>query len=516
MKLLAPALIFCGAIPIAIGTSFGQSPQVPHKLQFAGMTLTIRDDARREIQTDVDALTRSPKFFAIKAERAKTYFPIIEEAFSQERLPLDFKYLALQESALVPDAVSTSNAVGFWQFKDFTAKEMGLRVDSDIDERMNIASASRAAARYLKQCNHYFNNWVYALQAYQMGAGGVMRLVGDKDLGSRHMEITSETYWYVKKFIAHRVAFADVTGKPTLEVKVLTNAGGKTLAQLSDEHALSEDQLKEFNKWLRTNRIPEDRTYTVLVPQGDPGPGFGILTVATAPPKETTTPPAMPIQKEINGIAVIQALPGETLAALVDRGDISMSRFLNYNEMDIDKQIKSGALYFLGKKKKTANQEIYTAAPGEDLWSVSQRFGIRLKFLMKYNNLESANTFPKGEALYLAYHRPAGAAAAPDSVVVVLDEGESFEWDVSLAPSRKAQPIPNKVMETAMDKPSVAKPVVTANATTPGNSFHEVKPTDTLYSVARQYGVSIREIMEWNGKKDFNLAVGEKLRVTGR
>ena len=64
MKFLAPALIFCGA------AAFGQSPQVPHKMQFAGMTLTVRDDARREIQKDVDALTESPKHFNIKVERA--------------------------------------------------------------------------------------------------------------------------------------------------------------------------------------------------------------------------------------------------------------------------------------------------------------------------------------------------------------------------------------------------------------------------------------------------------------
>src|SRR5207253_1031322 len=124
-----------------------QSPQVPHKMAFAGMTLTIRDDARREIQKDVDALTLSAKHFNIKAERAKTYFPIIEKIFADEGVPDDFKYLALQESSLVPDAVSSSNAVGFWQFKDFTAMEMGLRVDKEIDERMNIASSTRAAAR---------------------------------------------------------------------------------------------------------------------------------------------------------------------------------------------------------------------------------------------------------------------------------------------------------------------------------------------------------------------------------
>jgi len=42
---------------------------------------------------------------------------------------------------------------------------------------------------------------------------------------------------------------------------------------------------------------------------------------------------------------------------------------------------------------------------------------------------------------------------------------------------------------------------------------HEVKSSDTLYSVARKYGVTIKELMEWNGKKDFNVTVGEKIRI---
>ena len=117
------------ALFFAVFTVAAQPPEVPHKMQFAGMTLTIRDDARREIQKDVNALTQSPKHHNIKVERAKTYFPIIEKVFAEENLPDDFKYLVLQESALIADAVSVSNAVGFWQFKDFTALEMGLRVD---------------------------------------------------------------------------------------------------------------------------------------------------------------------------------------------------------------------------------------------------------------------------------------------------------------------------------------------------------------------------------------------------
>ena len=45
---------------------------------------------------------------------------------------------------------------------------------------------------------------------------------------------------------------------------------------------------------------------------------------------------------------------------------------------------------------------------------------------------------------------------------------------------------------------------------------HQVKNTDTLYSIARKYGVTIKDLMEWNDKKDFNLAVGEKIKIQGR
>ncbi|MGC4020442.1 MAG: lytic transglycosylase, partial [Cyclobacteriaceae bacterium] len=76
-----------------------QTPQVPHKIHFAGMSLTIRDDAKREIQKDVDALTKSSRYFNMHAERARTYFPIIEKIFREENLPEDFKFLALQESS---------------------------------------------------------------------------------------------------------------------------------------------------------------------------------------------------------------------------------------------------------------------------------------------------------------------------------------------------------------------------------------------------------------------------------
>ena len=69
---LTTALLFATTLVVR-----AQQIEVPHKLQFADMTLTIRDDARREIQKDVGALTRYAKSFIINVERARTYFPVI-------------------------------------------------------------------------------------------------------------------------------------------------------------------------------------------------------------------------------------------------------------------------------------------------------------------------------------------------------------------------------------------------------------------------------------------------------
>jgi membrane-bound lytic murein transglycosylase D len=296
-------------------------PQVPHKMNFAGINLTIRDDARREIQKDVDALWQSPKHFNIKAERAKTYFPIIEKIFTEERVPDDFKYLVLQESALIADAVSVSNAVGFWQFKDFTAMEMGLRVDEVIDERMNIFSATRGAAKYIKRNNYQFNNWVYALQAYQMGAGGVARSVKDVESGARHMDITSNTYWYVKKFLAHKIAFENaVLGKPVQPISSYENSKQKSIAEVAADLSMNADELLAFNKWIRKGRIPDDRLYVVLVPLAENRikqiPSEPITTIAAAPAKSTH-----PTFILINGVPAIQAKGGESLVALATRAN---------------------------------------------------------------------------------------------------------------------------------------------------------------------------------------------------
>ena len=171
------------------------------------MVLRINNDAKSTIQSEVDALHANDKYFQIFIDRINIYFPIIENVLNDEGVPDDFKYLALQESALIPDAVSSSNAIGFWQFKLETAEQYGLVINDNIDERKNIVSSTRAAARYIKNSNFTFENWVFSVLSYLLGLNGAKAEVDSKLYGTKRMSIDSNTHWYIIKFLAHKIAF---------------------------------------------------------------------------------------------------------------------------------------------------------------------------------------------------------------------------------------------------------------------------------------------------------------------
>lgn len=603
--------IFTALFFVAVLPATAQRVEVPHKLDFAGITLVIRDDARREIQKDVDALTASPKHYQIKVERARTYFPIIEKIFREEGLPDDFKYLVLQESALIPDAVSTSNAVGFWQFKDFTGMEMGLRIDREVDERLNIVSSTRAAARYIIKNNQFFDNWLYALQSYQMGAGGVMKSMEDTQAKASRMEITGKTYWYVKKFLAHKIAYeGSVRGRAQKQVVPFQPRGRTTLARLAKEIKVDEDELRALNKWAKAGVIPDDRAYVVLLPvEGDRPPQIEVpaVEVATARAADIALNPRGPSgpssSPKINGIRTITAAPGDNARSLAARSGVDLPKFLRYNDLKMGDPIVAGQVYFLSRKRAKGSEDFHKVSPGESLWQISQRYGVQLRRLRRYNRMENGVEPLPGTMLFMASRRPkeeAMLAAVEDPVEV--SSAETFSWTVKTeAPGEAVEaeqvvvaPLPDtslavaqeaakdvdslKILQTsvtttsAKDSEDVTLPlpgtgqhVVQAGETlyaiarlyrlsvmdlvslnnlslqdgirpgqvlrlvdesmetpsseTGGNAlnakelFHEVKTSDTLYSIARRYNVTIQQIMEWNEKKDFSLAVGEKLRI---
>jgi membrane-bound lytic murein transglycosylase D len=541
-------------------------PRVPTTMYLGNLELNIKETARRQIQSDVDALHRHAGYFQRKVDQIDLYFPIIERIFRQENIPDEFKYLVIQESSLVADAVSTSNAVGFWQFKRETGLEVGLRIDQVIDERMNIVSSSHGAARYLKKNYFFFNNWIYALMAYNTGAGGAERFIENKYRGAKKMDIDQGTHWYVKKFLAHKVAFEPYIGRnPNQNLFLFEYSYGanQTLDQIASEFNLSSNAVADYNKWLKRGRIPEDKPYTVILPM--PTSDREMLVRKYALKEEskmaqnsqsegivhtdhrrTSRYSAFQVKDEsnkfpvikshkitgnltVNGIPGMIAKSGQKVHSALAEAGLDERKFRKFNDLTHDDPLVEGQVYYFKRKKGKAGTHYHVMKPGETLWDVSQKYGVRIKKIINKNRMETELDARAGRVLWLRFLRPESipveyqktdlpqtASIKDDNiphsknnenphvktvekssmpkVVYTMEENEEKEKNLT---STKENP--RLQTDQNIDKEQLAARNQELIPATPMQADqHIVQKGETLFSIARMYHLNVNELRQWN------------------
>jgi membrane-bound lytic murein transglycosylase D len=125
-------------------------------------------------------------------ERSKQWLPAIAEILQREKLPVELMALPFIESTFNPLARSSAGAAGLWQLMPGTAKQFGLRVERDHDERLDVRKATEAAAKVLRQNYRLLETWPLAITGYNHGPYGVLRAV--KKVGSRDLMVLIEGY----------------------------------------------------------------------------------------------------------------------------------------------------------------------------------------------------------------------------------------------------------------------------------------------------------------------------------
>jgi membrane-bound lytic murein transglycosylase D len=496
-----------------------QIPQVPLEMEFADLTLKIHPQAQREIQLDVDALYRNAAYFKVKAERVNLYLPLVERELRNQNLPDEIKYLVIQESGLVPDAVSTSNAVGFWQFKQGTAEEVGLRVDGQVDERKSIVASSRGAAIYLKKHHGVLNNWMTALVSYQMGLGGAKAYFGSQYAGQKVVNIDRNTHWYFKKYLAHRIAY-----QPSMAILTSNSArlsevqiqGPNTFAALAKQFGVSEAHLIEYNKWAVNGKVPAG-SFTLFFVKGSgltEGPVVNQNSVATtqAAPSKTSaaSKPANAFPKItgntskatqrkqilVNNLEGVQAAASASTTEFSQEIGIREKRFIKLNDLPETEQIEQGAYYYTQRKLSSAEVATHVVEAGETLWTISQKYGIRLAALKSKNRIRKDSELRPGMVLNLKEPRKRGTEIPTYSEpkpVVTSPTPPAAQPKVEETPPQKVQP------------------------QTPSYSFHTVSAGETLFSISKRYGMAVEELKQLNGIGSQNLiTIGQKLRILSR
>lgn len=152
-----------------------------------------------------DYVTRHGQELEKMKDWGKPYFDMIDEIFAKYDIPRELKYLAVIESNLRASTVSWAGAVGPWQFMPSTARLMGLKVTSKVDERRNYVKSTHAAAKYLKQLYNDLGDWLLVIAAYNGGPGRVtsaIRRSGSDNFWKLQYNLPAESRNHVKKFIA--------------------------------------------------------------------------------------------------------------------------------------------------------------------------------------------------------------------------------------------------------------------------------------------------------------------------
>ncbi len=495
---------------------------VPKEMDFGGMKLHLTEGARRQIQKDVDRLTASQTYYGILVDRMNLYFPIIERAFAENNVPDEIKFLAVQESGLISDAVSVANAVGFWQFKDFTAREVGLKVDRGVDERLNIVSASYGAAKYLNANNFFYDNWIYAVMAYNTGRGGAQKLVDKSKFGAKKMTIDNKTHWYVKKFLAHVVAFSPSVGLPhsdSIWLDEENNAKGMTLSGIAKKNKVDLEEVKKYNKWLKRGSVPGDKKYAVLIPKQGSPPKRMVASnknSSSKPAKRISEPEQKIYPTEIkagitntdkatiiplNGIPSILSKEYDDVHTLSARSGLSEARFRKYNDMGPADKIIPSEFYYVKKKKGKSKIGFHVSKKGETLWDVSQQYGIQLGKLAKKNGMSIIDELKPGRVLWLKKNRPSDWAIEYHH----LEEEQSTL--VALASSGDER-------VTYDDSDEIIVPVVDSSEELKKVSIHTVAPGESLWGISQKYEVLMEDLLRWNELPNPDaLSIGQNIRV---
>jgi hypothetical protein len=212
-------------------------------------------------------------------KRANRYFPVIEPILQKNGIPNDFKYLAVAESGLM-QTVSPSKAAGIWQILEGTAREYGLEVNSEVDERYHIEKSTEAACRYLNKGYGKYGSWTMAAASYNYGQNGMDKQI-DRQQGDSYynMVLGEETGRYVYRILAIKVIFENPRKygffldssdlyPPFKYSEISVDTSISSISDFARQFDTNYKMLKLFNPWLRESYLNNKagKRYRIKIP----------------------------------------------------------------------------------------------------------------------------------------------------------------------------------------------------------------------------------------------------------
>ena len=263
-----------------------QAPSVPKMIVFAGDTIRFdRQDIYERMDRELISFTYMHTNSTLMLKRSKRIFAKVVPILRANGVPEDLKYLMAIESNFDPKALSSAGAAGLWQFTKSTAKEYGLEVSSEVDERYHIEKETVAACKYLLKAYDKYGDWMTVAASYNGGQNGISkRIENQRQRKAMDLWLVEETSRYMFRILAAKMFFEDPTSfgfyvrekdkypvEPKPKETVSVSGPIENLVDFAEEHGIRYATLKGGNLWLRDSKLTNKagKTYEIVIPRED-------------------------------------------------------------------------------------------------------------------------------------------------------------------------------------------------------------------------------------------------------
>jgi membrane-bound lytic murein transglycosylase D len=242
----------------------------------------IPDISNSLVERHMKSYSAKPDYMARISGRASPYLFHVVQELEKRGMPTELALLPVIESAFNPQALSTADAAGLWQFVPGTGKDYNLKQNMFKDERRGVLASTDAALTYLQRLYTMFGDWQLALAAYNWGEGNVQKAIKKNQALGKPTDFESladlmpaETRNYVPKLQAvknivgnpgqYNVTLPAIENQPYFTtVDKTSDIDLAIAAQLAE---MSVDEFKALNPQFKRPVITGDEKTKILLPQ---------------------------------------------------------------------------------------------------------------------------------------------------------------------------------------------------------------------------------------------------------
>ncbi|MCB9059207.1 MAG: transglycosylase SLT domain-containing protein [Calditrichae bacterium] len=156
----------------------------------------LPDDFVKDVEKYIKLFTENNgyhRFFQESINRARKYIPLFKEEFTKKGFPEEILYFVIIESGFDPNAISKAGAAGMFQFMESTARQYGLEVNSNKDERFSAIRSAAAAADYMKDLYLELGSMNLALASYNSGSGKTRQALKELE------NLKERSFWSIRQ-----------------------------------------------------------------------------------------------------------------------------------------------------------------------------------------------------------------------------------------------------------------------------------------------------------------------------